>query len=579
MSDPLAPAAAGDVSPFMTSINTVNAVLDRVRGLAPHRPRPNDTAGALDPLVPRCSVYVRNDTAGTLPEFAVVKIGAPIIVPADAPFEAQRQPLFPGTAPAGATDAFAVLKEPAAADAVVRATVLGAAVCYVTVADVTHGYAAPAAGVTAALASAVSGPARILSAVTGTGTQLVAVLIGGGCCRSGPPPGAPTSLAGTATSGQVALTWAAPTGAPPAAQYVVEYSTAATMASPTQFTVTTGTSATVTGLTNGTSYYFGVYAVSATGAIGAYSNILNKTPLGAPTLVSATVQSNGTDLVMVFSRAVTGFTAGAEGFALTGLTGGATTLTYASGNGTSSVTMTISRTVTQTETGGALAYTAGDIVGSSDSQALASFGGAAVTNNSTQASGQEYTAAGSYTFTASYTGDHRVRVWGAGGPGAAGAIFGGTGGGGGAFSESVVALTNGIGYAVVVGAGGSGGSPGGDSTWETTVIVAKGGGTTFGGAAGSGTGTTKYSGGDGFSPGGGDGGGGGSSAGTAANGTNATNSTGATAPSGGGNGGNGGTGGGAGSNGSAPGGAGGGGAAGGGGSTGAAGKVSITWPA
>lgn len=103
-----------------------------------------------------------------------------------------------------------------------------------------------------------------------------------------------------------------------------------------------------------------------------------------PTLSSAVIGTNGTSLTLTFSEAVTGFASGAEGFALTGLSGGATTLTYASGNGTSSVVMTISRTVAQGETGGSLAYTAGDITASSNGLSLANFSGTAVTNSSTQ---------------------------------------------------------------------------------------------------------------------------------------------------------------------------------------------------
>lgn len=103
-----------------------------------------------------------------------------------------------------------------------------------------------------------------------------------------------------------------------------------------------------------------------------------------PTLSSAVIGTNGTSLTLTFSEAVTGFASGAEGFALTGLSGGATTLTYASGNGTSSVVMTISRTVAQGETGGSLAYTAGDITASANGLALANFSGTGVTNNSTQ---------------------------------------------------------------------------------------------------------------------------------------------------------------------------------------------------
>lgn len=93
-----------------------------------------------------------------------------------------------------------------------------------------------------------------------------------------PAPGNPTSLTPTAESGQVALTWTAPTGAPGAASYNVYYSTSATMSGATLFGNFSTTSATVTGLTNNTTYYFGVVAVSAGGGVSGYSNIASATP-------------------------------------------------------------------------------------------------------------------------------------------------------------------------------------------------------------------------------------------------------------------------------------------------------------
>ncbi len=164
-----------------------------------------------------------------------------------------------------------------------------------------------------------------------------------------------------------------------------------------------------------------------------------------------------------------------------------------------------------------------------------------------------------------------VEVWGGGGRG--GSVGGGLttgaggGGGGGAYSRSVLTVTPGATYTVVVGAGSTGAGPGGDSYFgSATTVMAKGGNSSTsaagatGGAAASGFGDVRFSGGNGADGSGTSyGGGGGSSAGTAANGNNATTSTGATAPTGGGDGGNGRTtSSGGGSSGSAPGGGGGG---------------------
>lgn len=195
-------------------------------------------------------------------------------------------------------------------------------------------------------------------------------------------PAGTTLTLGTVSSGSVALSWVTVAGA---ATYSVFYSTVSgAMGSPTTFaTGLTGTTSTVTGLTNGTQYWLAVTSVNSVG-IGAYSNVVTATPLAAPTESSATIQTNGTSLVVVFNRSVSGFVSGASGFAMTGLTGGSTSLTYASGNASSSITFTIGRTVLSTETSGVLAYTAGSIVGTSDSQSLANFSSATVTNSSTQ---------------------------------------------------------------------------------------------------------------------------------------------------------------------------------------------------
>jgi hypothetical protein len=84
-------------------------------------------------------------------------------------------------------------------------------------------------------------------------------------------PAAPTGISGTPAVGSVALSWTAPTntGGVSLTDYIVQYST--DQSSWTTFAdgTSTATTATVTGLTGGTNYYFRVAAVNSAGT-GAY---------------------------------------------------------------------------------------------------------------------------------------------------------------------------------------------------------------------------------------------------------------------------------------------------------------------
>lgn len=110
-------------------------------------------------------------------------------------------------------------------------------------------------------------------------------------------PSEPTNVAGVAGvagNRQVGLTWTAPraNGGPAITDYVIQYSSN----NGTSWTTfndgpSTSTSATVTGLTNGTPYVFRVSAVNAAGTGPASTNSAAVTPrtvAGAPTTVAAT---------------------------------------------------------------------------------------------------------------------------------------------------------------------------------------------------------------------------------------------------------------------------------------------------
>ena len=98
------------------------------------------------------------------------------------------------------------------------------------------------------------------------------------------PASAPTGLTPTFGNGAVSLSWTAPgsNGGSAITDYAVEYKTpaAATWSTFADGTSTT-TSATVTGLTNGTAYMFRVAAINSVG-IGTYSNEVTETPRAVP---------------------------------------------------------------------------------------------------------------------------------------------------------------------------------------------------------------------------------------------------------------------------------------------------------
>jgi hypothetical protein len=129
--------------------------------------------------------------------------------------------------------------------------------------------------------------------------------------------------------------------------------------------------------------------------VGFVGSLGGDAPAGPPTVVSATVNADGDEMTVVFSRAVEAGAGGAGGAVyvpaagadgtLTGTT--TPTLTYSSGDGTDTWVYTIgARTVNDddVETGTWNYTQPGDgIVAVDDAQEVATFSGAAVTNNST----------------------------------------------------------------------------------------------------------------------------------------------------------------------------------------------------
>ncbi len=116
-------------------------------------------------------------------------------------------------------------------------------------------------------------------------------------------PGAPSGVAGTSGNGQVSLTWAAPTstGESAISDYTVWYS--ANGGPYTQFAdgTSTATSATVTGLSNGTPYTFEVYAVNSygTGPVSVASGSVTPLATGVTPVLSAPTSTATGDSITI----------------------------------------------------------------------------------------------------------------------------------------------------------------------------------------------------------------------------------------------------------------------------------------
>jgi endo-1,4-beta-D-glucanase Y len=142
---------------------------------------------------------------------------------------------------------------------------------------------------------------RLLSLVLLSGNMPKPVLTGG----PPPIPPAPTGLAATAGNQQVALTWNASTGA---TSYTVLRATVSGGPYTSVQTGVTTTSFTNTNLTNGTTYFYVVRAVNASGTSG-NSNQASATPTaGAPPAPTNLVATPGNQQVALTWSASTGAT-------------------------------------------------------------------------------------------------------------------------------------------------------------------------------------------------------------------------------------------------------------------------------
>jgi fibronectin type 3 domain-containing protein len=137
--------------------------------------------------------------------------------------------------------------------------------------------ATPAAGASASASASATEPATASPS-------------GGATATATGTPGAPTGLTATPGNSEVGLSWTAPAsvrGAAPASYHVYR-GTSPGFTLGTPVTSTSDTHATVTGLTNGTTYYFVVTAVDGSGTVSGTSGEASAQPLATAVLASAT---------------------------------------------------------------------------------------------------------------------------------------------------------------------------------------------------------------------------------------------------------------------------------------------------
>ena len=119
-----------------------------------------------------------------------------------------------------------------------------------------------------------------VAAVNGSGTGSLTTLV----VIDAHTPGTPTGLTASGLNASASLSWTAPTdnGGSPITDYTVQYKPNGGGSWFTfSHTVSTATTQTVTGLTNGTLYLFQIAAVNAAGT-GTYSSSASATPVGVP---------------------------------------------------------------------------------------------------------------------------------------------------------------------------------------------------------------------------------------------------------------------------------------------------------
>jgi hypothetical protein len=173
--DSLRKVVKGD--PLRVSHETFNSFIDAARDYR-QRQQSQDSKAEITNLGPG-ECYIQNNTDLDLPQFAVVGLDVPVILPADNLPGFYQHVLFRGITPSGSA-IFAILQEPCAKLSVARAVVSGVTPVLLNVGDESHTYAdvdTAADDPTVDLITAsTSTAAQILWKESGTGTGIRAVV-------------------------------------------------------------------------------------------------------------------------------------------------------------------------------------------------------------------------------------------------------------------------------------------------------------------------------------------------------------------------------------------------------------------
>lgn len=179
MPDPLADARSGYISPFVNNRETVNEVLRTARAARAGQfgPRPFEDKPADEPA--QLIAWGLNRTTTDFPALSVVKLGdaSTYLSAVEAPYAVRRRPVFTITTPDATTNTFGILLEPCSYNQAARLATLGVMPVDVEITDAAHTFAVPINGTYSKLTSATSGPARIISRESGTGTKRAVVLV------------------------------------------------------------------------------------------------------------------------------------------------------------------------------------------------------------------------------------------------------------------------------------------------------------------------------------------------------------------------------------------------------------------